>query len=245
MDRDLRLGALELVSPTPRFHSPLRLLADAVRVLGSRFGFIVSVTLLVYAPGHLLYQFTAAALEIPSSGILSILILNVVDLVLSSLAIPAIVYGLVRTPDLSAALRWGRRQWLRTLGMQTLVDITVLLYGTLLIVPGIIMMVKLALVPVIVAIEGDRTTRPLERARELSKRRMWRIAAVLLPLALVDGAANFLLLGRISGVDNARLMFTAAECGLAIVSQLTTVATLLMYLGVVEPVQVHKKTAKL
>lgn len=245
MDRDLRRGYLEFVSPAARFHSPLRLLADALRLFGSRFSFIASVTLLVYVPGHLLYQAAAATLGVPASGILSILILNVVDLILSSLAIPAVVYGLVRAPDLSAALRWGRRQWLRTLGMQALVDVTVLLYGALLIVPGLIMMVRLALVPVIVAIEGDRATRPLERSRELSKGRMWRIVGVLLPLALVDGAANFVLLGRISGVDNARLMFTAAECGLAIVSQLTTVATLLVYLGVVEPVQVHKKTAKL
>jgi hypothetical protein len=52
----------------------------------------------VYAPGHLIYQLTAATFEIPSSGILSILLLNLVDLVLSSLAIPAIVHGLLRGP---------------------------------------------------------------------------------------------------------------------------------------------------
>jgi hypothetical protein len=72
---------------------------------------------------------------------------------------------------------------------------------------------------------------------------MWRIVGVLLPLALLDGAANYLLLGRIGGIDNARILFALAECGIAIVSQLGTVATLLMYLGSVEPPQ--KKTAKL
>ena len=72
---------------------------------------------------------------------------------------------------------------------------------------------------------------------------MWRIAGVLLPLALVDLAASFLLLGRINGVDHARLLFIVAECGLAIVSQLTTVATLLIYLGLAAPAQ--RNTAKL
>jgi hypothetical protein len=243
MDRDLRQGSLTLDSNAPAFTSPLGLLADTFRLFGSRFGFIASVTLLIYLPGHLLYQFAATALEIPSTGVLSYLLLGGLDLVLSSLTIPAIVYGLLRNTGLSPSLRWGRRQWLRTLHMQVLVDITVVLYGALLIVPGLIAMVRLAMVPVIVAVEADGQRLPFERSRALAKGRMWRIAAVLLPLTLVDAAASFLLLGRISGVDNARLLFSVAESGLAIVGQLTTVATLLIYLGVVERTQ--KKTAKL
>jgi hypothetical protein len=243
MDRDQRRGYLELETAAPRFESPLRLLADAFRLYWSRFGFIAGITLLIYLPGHLLYQASAAALTIPSSGVASNLLLNLLDLILSSLAIPAIVYGLLRQPDISQSLRWGRRLWLRTLGMQVLVDITVVLYAALLIVPGLIAMVRLALVPVIVAIEADRQPRPFERSRELARGRMWRMVGALLPLSLVDAAANFLLLGRISGVDNARILFVAAESGLAIVSQITLVATLLIYLGVVEPPQ--KKTAKL
>ncbi|HXA52216.1 MAG TPA: hypothetical protein VNV86_17990 [Candidatus Acidoferrum sp.] len=242
MDRDLRQGSLTLESAAPAFASPLRLLADTFRLFGSRFGFIAGVTLLVYLPGHLLYQLAAAAFEIPSTGVLSYLLLDGLDLVLSSLTIPAIVYGVLRKAGVSPSLRWGRRQWLRTLHMQVLVDITVVLYGALLIVPGLIAMVRLALVPVIVAVEADRQPLPFERSRELAKGRMWRIVAVLLPLALVDAAANFLLLGRISGVDNARVLFSLAESGLAIVAQITTIATLLIYLGVAEP---SKKTAKL
>lgn len=243
MDRDSRRGYLELHTPAPRFVSPVRLLVDALRLFGARFGFLAKVTLLVYLPGHLLYQAAASAFEIPSSGILSILLLTLVDLVLSSLAIPSVVYGLVREPSIAPALAWGRRQWMRMLGRQVLVDITVLLYGLLLIVPGLIMMVRLAFVPVIVAVEGDRAAQPMERSRELANGRMWRMVGVLLPLALLDGAANYLLLGRIGGIDNARFLFALAETGIALASQLTTVAWLRMYLGIVEAPQ--KKTAKL
>jgi hypothetical protein len=236
MDRDFRRGYLEITPPAARFDSPLRLLGATFRLFGSRFGFIAAVSLLVYLPGHLLYQFAASALGIPSNGILSFALMEVADLVLSSLAIPAIVYGLVRDSAATGdALRWGRRLWMRTLTRQVLVEITVLLYGALLIVPGLVAMVRLALVPVVVAVEGDRQPQPLERSRGLARGRMWRMIAVLFPLGLVDLAANFLLLGRIAGVDQARVIFAFAESGLAVVSQLTTVATLLLYLGCIEP----------
>lgn len=234
---------MELATRAARFTSPLRLLAATFSLFGARIGFIATVTLLVYLPGHLLYQLAASALEIPSNGIPSVLLLTIVDLILSSLAIPAVVHGLLRKPAVGPALAWGRRQWMRTLGKQILVDVTVILYGLLLIVPGLLAAIRLAFVPVIIAVEGDRAIQPLERSRELAKGRMWRIVGVLLPLALLDGAANYLLLGRIGGVDNARILFTLAECGIAIVGQTSTVAALLMYLGIVEIPQ--KKTAKL
>jgi len=243
MDRNLRTGHLETRPLTPHVASSLGVLAATFRIFGANLGFIAPVVLIIYLPGHIIYQFAAAAFEIPSSGTLSVLLLNAVDLVLSSLAIPAIVYGLVCTPAIGPSLRWGQRQWSRTLSQQTLVDITVLLYAALLIVPGLIAMVRLAFVPVIVAAEGDRSSQPFERSRQLAKGRMWRILGVLLPLSLVDAAAGFLLLGRISGVDNARVLFSIAECGLAVVSQLVTVATLLLYLDALPEAQ--KKTAKL
>jgi hypothetical protein len=243
MERDHRRGYLELIRPAAPFTSPLRLLSDSFRLFGSHFGFIAAVTLLVYAPGHLLYQLAASVLEVPSTGVLSIVALNVVDLALSSLAIPAIVYGLLREPAVWPALGWGRRQWMRMLRQQLLVDVTVILYGTLLIVPGLVAAVRLAFVPVVIAVEGDHAAQPLERSRELAKGRMWRIVGVLLPLAVLDGAANYLLLGRIGGIDNARMLFILAECGIAIISQVSTVAALLMYAGAVETLQ--KKTAKL
>ena len=228
-----------------RFASPLRLLADTFRLFASRFAFIATVTLLIYLPGHLLYQLAASVLDVPSTGILSLVALNAVDLALSSLAIPAIVHGLVRgDPAIGPALRWAQQLWMRMLGQQLLVDVTVILYGTLLIVPGLIAAVRLALVPVIIAVEGDRAVQPLEQSRELAKGRMWRITGVLLPLALLDGVANYLLLGRIGGIDNARILFTLAECGIAVAGQLSTIAALLMYLGIVEPPP-QKKTAKL
>ena len=243
MDQDLRSGHLEPRRLAPESRATAGILAATLRIFGANLGFIASVVVVIYLPGHLIYQIAAATFEVPSSGVLSILLLDAVDLVLSSLAIPAIVYGLVCTPAIGPALRWSRRQWGRMLRQQTLADVTVLLYAALLIVPGLIAMVRLAFVPAVVAVEGDRSARPLERSRELAKGQFWRIAGVLLPLSLVEGVASFLLLGRISGVDSARVFFSLAECGLAVVGQLSTVAALLLYLDSLPAVQ--KKTAKL
>ena len=236
MNRELRRGYLEIETTAPRFGSPLSLLADSVRLYLARLGLIVSITVLVYLPGHLLYQFGAAAMEVPSNGVLSIVLMEVLDIVLAALVTPALVYGLVHRQRvaLGECMRWGSRQWMRTLRQQMLVEVTVLLYGALLIVPGIIAMMRLAFVAVIVAIEGDRQDRPLERSRQLAKSHLWRIFGVFLPLTMLDLAANFLLLDHVPTVDTARVLFAVAETGLAVITQLGTVASLLMYLGLIE-----------
>ena len=238
MERDFRRGYLEIDFPPAPFVSPLRLLADAVRLWVSKLGFLDQRDLLVYLPGHLLFQFAAYLFDIPSGGMLSAFLLMALDLILSSLAVPAVVYGLVRkagSPSVWDALRWGRRQWMRILGNQVKVEITVILYGALLVVPGIVAMVRLSFVPLIIAIEGGRQPEPFARSRSLADGRFWRIFLVLLPIGILDLAGNFLLLDRIPKVDDARIFFAIAESLLAIAGQLGTAAALLMYLGIAEP----------
>jgi hypothetical protein len=240
MDRDSRRGYLESDLPVAPFASPLRLLSASVRLWATRLGFLTGVTLLVYLPGHLLFQFAAYLFDLPSGGLPSLFMVEVLDLILAALVMPAAVYGLVRKTggaSLGDALRWGLRQWMRTLGNQVKVEITVMLYGLLLIVPGVVAMVRLTFVPIIIAIEADRQAQPLEHSRSLADGQFWRIFAVLLPIAIIDLAGNFLLLDRIPKVDDARIFFAIAESVLAVVGQLGTVAALLMYLGIAEPAQ--------
>ena len=107
---------------------------------------------------------------------------------LSALVIPAVVYGLVakfrggQTAPVRESLRWGRRQWGKTLWNMFKVEVTVALWGLLLVIPGLVAMVRLIFADVIVAIEADRETEVLARSRVLSKGHGWRIFLVLLPL---------------------------------------------------------------
>src|SRR5262249_8371376 len=161
--------------------------------------------------------------------------------------VPAMVYGLVawlrsgKAAGIGACLRWGRRQWSKTLWNEVKVNITVILWGALLVVPGIIAMIRLIFTDVVVAIEGDTTPDPMERSQQLSKGRKWRMFAVLAPIELVNLAAMFVILDR-PGIAESRAVFAIASAVLSIFEQLTPVAALLMYLGLA-PLR-QKATAK-
>ena len=240
MDRDFRNGYLEIDFPTEPFTSSIALLLRSVRLYCRTFPFLAAVTLAVFLPGKLALAFACYAMDIPMDGILSYSVLEIGDLFLGALTTPAIVFGLFhywrkgRTAPVGQSLRWGGRQWLRTLGNQLKVEVTVTLWGALLVIPGIVAMVRLIFTDVIVAIEGDRQHDVLGRSRELSHGRRWRIFFILLPLAILNLVAMFLVLDRVQAVTHSRTLFAIAESVLAVAGQLGTVAILLMYLGVVQ-----------
>jgi hypothetical protein len=240
MERDFRNGYLEIGFPTDPFDSAITLLLRSVRLFCSVFPFLAKVTLAVYLPGKLALQFACYVMDVPMDGILSYFVLEIGDLVFGALTVPAIVYGLFhywrkgQTAPAGESLRWGRRQWLRTLGNELKVEVTVTLWGALLVVPGIVAMVRLIFTDVIVAIEGDRQRDVLWRSRELSHGHRWRIFFVLLPMMILNLAAMFLVLDRIQAVTHSRTLFAIAECVLAVAGQLGTVAILLMYLGLIQ-----------
>src|ERR1035437_6305924 len=161
MDRDFRNGYLEIDFPTAPFVSPLPLLRDSVRVFFSNLPFLAAATLAIYLPGKLATQFLCYLLDIPFAGLLSYFVLEIGDLLLSALVVPAIVYGLVhrfrtgRAPGLRESLHWGRRKWLKTLANKIKVEITITLWGALLVIPGIVAVVRLIFADVVVAVEGD------------------------------------------------------------------------------------------
>jgi hypothetical protein len=235
MDRDFRKGYLEIDFPCEKFGSPLPLLGDSVRVFFSNLPFLAAATLLVYLPGKLTTQFLCYLLDIPFAGVISYFVLEISDLLLSALVVPAIVYGLVQrfrtgqAPALGESLRWGRRQWFKTLANQIKVEITVALWGALLVIPGVVAMVRLTFVDVVVAVEADLEHDVLGRSTKLAHGRRWRIFFVLLPLLALNLAA-FLALDRV-GAASSRVAFAIADSVLAVAGQVATVAALLMYLG--------------
>ena len=237
MDRDFRQGYLEIDFPTAPFVSPLPLLRDSLGTFFSNLAFLAATTLVIYLPGKLAAQFLCYLLDVPFAGLLAYFVLEISDLVLSALVVPAIVYGLVhrfrtgRAAPLGESLRWGRRQWLKTLANQIKVEITVTLWGALLVIPGIVAMVRLIFADTIVAMEADLEPEVLRRSTNLAQGRRWRIFFVLLPLLILDLAATFLVLDRVQGVTHSRVAFALADSVLAVAGQLTTVAVLLMYLG--------------
>jgi hypothetical protein len=241
MDRDFRQGHIEIDFPTEPFHSAFRLLARSAVLFFANLRFLAAVTLVVFLPVKLALQFVLYLLDVPTGGIVTYLALDASDMVLSALVIPAVIYGMVakfrggQTASVGESLRWGRRQWGKTLWNMFKVEVTVALWGALLVIPGLVAMVRLIFADVIVAIEADRETEVLARSRVLAKGHGWRIFLVLLPLGVVGLVGSFLVLGACEEAVDSRVVMAVADSVLSVGGQWTTVAVLLMYLGVVRP----------
>jgi len=237
MDRDFRQGHLTIDFPVVPFDTAMPMLRETLRVFLANLPFLATATLVVYLPGKLATQFLCYLAGIPFEGVLSYLILMASDLLLSCLVAPAIVYGLVerlrkgRRAPLAECFRWGRRQYGRTLANQLAVEVTVTLWGALLVIPGVIAMVRLVFTDIVVAVEGDLVSQPLLRSKQLSEGRRWRIFGVMLPMLLLGMLATFVVLDRIQAATHSRTAFAIADSLLAVAAQLDTVAALMMYLG--------------
>ncbi len=232
---------IEIDFPVEPFRSVPRLLLRSVLVFGSNLPFIAGVTLLVFLPATLVLQLGYSLLNVPSSGILSYFLMTAGDLVLSALAVPAILYGLTlklrngKLPPLADSLGWGRRQWGKMLWNTFKMEVSILLASLLLLVPGIITAIDLIFTETIVALEADRTTDVRERTRSLARGRRWRIFFAMLPLTVLGMLGSMLVLKALEGAANSHLLLAVADSLLTVVSQLTTVAVLLIYLGLIEP----------
>jgi UPF0716 family protein affecting phage T7 exclusion len=126
------------------------------------------------------------------------------------------------------------------------VEITITLWGALLVIPGVVAMVKLILTDAIVAIEADRESEALERSRELTEGRRWRIFGVLLPVMVVELAGTFVVLDALGAGTSSRVVIALVDSLLSVGGQWSTVVVLLLYLGIVpveKPVPAKKKTS--
>ena len=240
MEREFRQGHIEIDTASEPFDSPARLVVRTLRTFLQRFGIISTLTLGIFVPGSLALQFVCEMLDVPVQGIPFYLMMMVLDMVMAALVTPAVVYALVgSSPGFGVALRWGRRQFGKTLWNSVKVEVIVTLRLLLLVIPGVMAMIRFIFTDIVVAIEGDLAPDPMARSTELSRGRRWRMFAVLAPIAIVNMAAEFLILDR-PGIVESRVLFALADSVLNIFGQLTTVAVVLMYLGLVPP----KRAAK-
>jgi len=213
------------------------LLVRSAKLFFSSFWFLAAITLVVFLPAKSALQFACYLLDIPTGGMTAYLLLDFSDLILDALVVPAAIYGLLAKlhsgapAPLAQCLRWGRRQWAKTLWNKFKVEVTITLWGALFIIPGVIAMVKLILTDAIVAIEADRETEVLERSRELTEGHRWRIFGVLLPVMIVELAGTLLVLDAIAGKTSSRALLAVTDSLLSVGGQWSNVIVLLLYLG--------------
>jgi hypothetical protein len=237
MNRAFREGYLRVDFPVERFHSAPRLLLHSVRVFFGNLPFLTLATLAVFLPVKSAIQFAGWLADIPVNGMPMYLLLETSDLLLASLVAPTVIYGLLARfrgaplPPLSEALRWGRRQWGRTLWNKFKAEVIVGMYSLLLLVPGLVKMVRLAFTDAVVGVEGDQAGDVLRRSAEIGMGRGWRIFCVLLPVALIEFLGTFLILGSFQTGEHSRVLVALVDSVLSVGGQWSTIVGLLLYLG--------------
>jgi len=244
-DKETRFqrGYLEIDFPSAPFDSAWKLLRDSARVYFANFGFLAAITLAIFLPAKAALQLVFYWLDVSKSGLGAYLGMDLSDLILDSLVVPAAIYGLLgyfrtgKTAPIGRSLQWGWRQWPKMLWTKFKVEITITLWGAVFLVPGIVAMVRLAFTDPIVAIEADRESAVLNRSRDLSRGRGWRIFAVLVPTLIVELAGPFLALDAIGGATASRPLLALIDSLLSVGGQWATVIVLMMYLGTVPAVQ--------
>ena len=243
MRREWQQDHLDVGFASARFDSPWNLLLHSARVYFANLSFLAPLTLAVFLPVKLLLQLISYWLGVSKGGLAAYLTMDLSDLVLSALAVPAAVYGLLerfrsgKTAPLGTSLRWGRRQWAKTLWNKFKVEVTITLWGALFLIPGIVKMVRLIFTDAVVAIEADRETAVLDRSHELSRGFGWRIFAVLVPVTIVEFGGTFLALDAVGGAEASRPVIALVDSLLSVGGQWSTVIVLLMYLGIVPVAQ--------
>jgi hypothetical protein len=164
--------------------------------------------------------------------------MDIGDLIFSALVIPAAIYGLVirlrtgKTCPALEALRWGRRQWGKALWNKFKVEVTVTLWGALLLIPGVVVMVRLIFVDTVVAIEADRENEVLQRSRNLSEGRRWRIFLAILPALPLSVAHMY---ATLRALQYSRWLMVLVDSVASVLDHWFTVVILMMYLGLAAP----------
>lgn len=231
---------IEIDFPVEPFRSVPRLLLRSVLLFGSNLPFVAGISLLIFLPATIALQGLFSLMNVATNGILSYFLMSADDLILSALVVPALLYGLAlklrdgKLPPLSDSLRWGTRQWRKMLWNTFKMEVSILLASLLLIIPGIIVAIDLIFTETIIAVEADRTWDVRERTRSLARGHRWRIFFVMLPLSLLGLAGQMAVLKVLGDAANSHLLLALADSLLTVVGQLSTVAVLLIYLGLIE-----------
>ncbi len=223
------------LGPGNGLDSPGRLIVRTTRLFLSSFGWLAAVILAVSAPGKLATQAALSAAGLSPNGLAAYFVTYATDLAWNALLAGAVIHGLSarlrnsNLPGWSRSLAFGWKLWPVMLWNVFRVEITVLLWSLLLIIPGIIATLRLFLTEAIVVLEGAATPDALARSRDLTRGRLWRVALALCPLVPI-GAAH--LYATFRSLEASPFAMAAVDSVFTVFDQWGVAAALLIYLSV-------------
>lgn len=205
------------------------------------FPTIALMTIVVFGPAEALKNFLLYSANQQENFQLAFRLDSLIEAIFGSLVAPAVIFAVMsrmrtgQEPGIGKSLRWGLRQWLRTLGYRLITGIAIGIGIVLLILPGIAVAILLSLVTPIIAVEADHQSDVLRRSWTLARDHAWKILGagllgfILFALAAITAGVAY---GVVSLFGDSWFLSTAFDCLISIGFNFFNVLLLLIYLGI-------------
>ncbi|MBI2929198.1 MAG: hypothetical protein HYY24_26335 [Verrucomicrobia bacterium] len=170
-----------------------RILNEAVWLWGNRLPLFTAIILTVWLPGNLLINWLAFYVLSEDDWAKQIRLTVWIEGIFGPIYLGALVYAVAchklgQAVSYPQAMAVGLKNWRRLFGTRFLAGLLTLLRLILLIVPGIVLLVRYALIDAIVVLEDTTGQSALRRSTELTNGRRWQIF----------GAATVLFIGYVA-----------------------------------------------
>ncbi len=236
LERAYASGRLTIDFPVAPFDNTGEIFARSLKVFIENFTVIAKVTLLVFLPYEIVVSLAFFGTDPEQKITLASLIIAITPWILEALVSPAIIYAIIfnlrsgEEAEPFECLKWGIRQWTRTLGNNMLAGLAIFGGMLMLLVPGFVLTIWFFLVEPIVAIEGDSQSHVLTRSRDLTEGHRWDIFGVLMFSLMIFFALTFTLSVPGNMIDH-WLIDVVTGCVIAVCGMFFTTLSLMIYLG--------------
>jgi hypothetical protein len=155
-------------------------LAEATRRLCANLVLFSSIILTVWLPGNVLANYLTYYVDTEDEVLRSIRVGSLFEGIFGPIYVPAMIYALSKIkegqrPRYFEAMAVGFRNWARLFAVRFLAGLLIGLGFIALVVPGIVLSVRYALLDSVVVLEGARADEARRRSTELTIGIRWQI----------------------------------------------------------------------
>ncbi len=222
------------VDDSPRMPGVVEILGNAFQILTSRFALFSMIILTVWLPGNLFINYLIYHSD--ASDGLMVRAPMMIEGIFGPIYIGALVFAVAQhlrgnTPTYSDAIGRGFAVWGQLFAARFVAGLLVTLGLILLIIPGVILAVRYALLESAVVLENEGTNGSRQRSIELTAGIRWQIFGTAMIFYLVFAVISFsvYLPLELAGELNNMWTATAVDCFIDITNGIIQIAMVLYF----------------
>jgi hypothetical protein len=209
---------------------------EAIRLLSSNIGLFSLIVLTVWLPGNIIVNYFNYYVFYEEEFLGLMRFTMMIEGIFGPLYIGALIYALSRlkqdqTVKYSEAITVGFRNWGRLWWARFVAGLFISLGLIALIIPGILLAVRYALLDSVVILEGANASEGRKRSTELTTGKRWQIFGAGVSFFfgfIVFSFIIYLPIGFVEELDNI-IISTALDCVLDVIYSVITIVLFLFY----------------